>query len=306
MSSTGGGDHRFGGDWTARKLEVVGKYLAAYSTALRDKPTAERPFRKAFIDGFAGTGARSDSAAGATETNDQDSLFPDDTEGESPRVLLDGSARIALRTEPAFDRYIFIERSQQRCNALEELKIEFAPLADRIVIRPGDANAEIRNLCSKDWSSNRAVMFLDPYGMQVEWATIEAIAATQAIDLWLLFPLGIGVNRLLTRSGDIPESWQRRLTLLLGDESWRTDGYSVESQPTLFGDDEERVTKVAMEVLGAKFKQRLEGIFPGVAEPGMLRNSRGRLLYLLCFAVANPRGVGPGLNIANDLLRNLR
>ncbi len=38
--------------------------------------------------------------------------------------------------------------------------------------------------------------------MQVDWKTIEAVAATKAIDLWLLFPLGVGVNRLLTRSGD--------------------------------------------------------------------------------------------------------
>ena len=33
-------------------------------------------------------------------------------------------------------------------------------------------------------------LFLDPYGMQVEWATIESIAHTQAIDLWLLFSAG--------------------------------------------------------------------------------------------------------------------
>ena len=57
--------------------------------------------------------------------------------------------------------------------------------------------------------------FSNPYGMQVEWTTIEAIAATKAIDLWILFPLGIGVNRLLTKSGDIPESWRKRLELLL-------------------------------------------------------------------------------------------
>lgn len=42
--------------------------------------------------------------------------------------------------------------------------------------------------------------------MQVEWKTIEAIAKAKAIDMWLLFPLGIGVARLLTNSGDIPES----------------------------------------------------------------------------------------------------
>jgi three-Cys-motif partner protein len=46
----------------------------------------------------------------------------------------------------------------------------------------------MRKICDNDWRSHRAVLFLDPYGMQVEWQTIEAIAKTAAIDLWLLFP----------------------------------------------------------------------------------------------------------------------
>ena len=143
--------------------------------------------------------------------------MPDLAEAE-PQALLDGSARLALRTEPRFDRYIFIERSQERCAQLELLKQEFPDLAQDIQIRHGDANTEIEDLCAKDWNSHRAVLCLDPYGMQ-DWTTIEAIARTRAIDLWVLFPLGIGVNRLLTKSGAIPESWRRRLNLLLG--TWK-------------------------------------------------------------------------------------
>jgi hypothetical protein len=43
---------------------------------------------------------------------------------------------------------------------------------------------------------------------------------TRAIELWLLFPLGTVVSRLLTRSGKIPESWRHRLDLLLGTPDW--------------------------------------------------------------------------------------
>ncbi len=68
--------------------------------------------------------------------------------------------------------------------------------AEGILIRQGDANNEIREMCGRGWRRHRAVLFLGPFGMQVEWETIEAIAATRAIDLWLLFPLGIGVKRL--------------------------------------------------------------------------------------------------------------
>jgi three-Cys-motif partner protein len=175
-------------------------------------------------------------------------------------------------------------------------------------VRCGDANAEIRALCgkNKDWSSRRAVMFLDPYGTQVEWATIEAIASTKAIDLWILFPLGIGVNRLLTRSGEIPASWRRRLDLLLGTEEWYDAFYKVEHAPTLFDTQETEVVKATMETIGRYFNDRLAGIFAGVApEPKVLLNSANCPLYLLCFAVGNARGAPIALRIADHLLKTV-
>lgn len=300
------GEHRFGGNWTTRKLDVLANYLRAYTTALKDKPTPRKPFQKLYIDAFAGTGYR-EARQGDTDSS-QSALFPvPDLAEPEPQSLLDGSARIALRTEPRFDNYVFIERSAERCARLEDLKAEFPMLAERIVIRRGDANTEIQTLCSADWRSQRAVLFLDPYGMQVEWTTIEAIARTKAIDLWLLFPLGIGVNRLLTKSGDIPESWRRRLTLLLGTDDWFEEFYQVSATPTLFGNDQELV-KAKMDTIGRYFNNRLKGIFAGVAsEPGVLRNSTNNPLFLLCFAVGNEgRGKEIALRIANHLLKEVR
>jgi hypothetical protein len=57
-SASKGTPHRFGGDWTQAKLDVLKDYLVAYTKALKDKPTAAQPFRKAYIDAFAGTGSR--------------------------------------------------------------------------------------------------------------------------------------------------------------------------------------------------------------------------------------------------------
>jgi three-Cys-motif partner protein len=66
-------------------------------------------------------------------------------------------------------------------------------------------NDAIANLCkATDWRSNRGVVFLDPYGLQVTWGTLAAIARTGALDIWVLFPSGMGLNRLLTKSGDWP------------------------------------------------------------------------------------------------------
>ena len=296
---------KFGGQWTSRKLDVLARYLRSYTTALKDKPYPERPFRKAFVDAFAGSGYRDARRAAGRAHESQSLLFPDLADDE-PQGLLDGSARLALKTQPPFDRYIFIERSRDRCAQLERLKLEFPSLARRIDIRQGDANEKIQQLCDGDWRSHRAVLFLDPYGLQVDWATVEAVAKTEAIDLWLLFPLGIGVNRLLTQSGDIPKDWRQRLNRLLGTEDWYDEFYNVESTPTLslFGADQEHVVKARMEDIGRYFNDRLGEIFAGVArEPGVLRNSRNNPLYLLCFAVGNERGKKVALGIAEHLLK---
>jgi three-Cys-motif partner protein len=299
---SGGKPHRFGGDWTTEKLGLIGEYLQRYTTALKDKPSKDRPFTKAYIDAFAGTGYRAARLDQKIEPSAQELLLPDLAEAE-PQSLLDGSARIALKTSPRFDRYIFIERSPARCAQLEALKEEFPHLAGDIQVRRGEANSEIQDLCSKDWSSHRAVLFLDPYGMQVEWKTIEAIARTKAIDLWLLFPLGVGVNRLVTKSGDIPQLWRRRLDLLLGTEDWYDKFYRAERTSTLFGDTDQLV-KATTETIGHYFIKRLESVFAAVSrKPRVLRNSANCPLYLLCFAVGNHKGAPIALRIADHLLK---
>lgn len=292
--------HRFGGDWTSTKLKVLSGYLRSYTTALKNTP-----FRKIYIDAFAGTGYRE---ARRTDSQDQSLLFPDLVE-EEPQKLLDGSARLALKTEPRFDKYIFIECIGKRCEELETLRLEFSDLSNDVEIRQGDANQEIQDICRKsiDWNSHRAVLFLDPYGMQVEWATIEAIAKTKAIDLWLLFPLGIGVNRLLKKSGDIPDNWRARLNGLLGNENWYDEFYKITTTKDLFGNQLEHVEKATMETIGRYFNDQLKRVFVGVADkPGILKNRVNNPLYLLCFAVGNMRGKNIALRIANHLLKEIR
>jgi three-Cys-motif partner protein len=272
------------------------------TTALKDKPSAQTPFKKAYIDAFAGTGYRNPKRM--TELEGQANLPWNGMVEDGPQDLLDGSARLALQVSPPFDTYIFIEKSAERCAQLNLLKDEFAASADRIRVIQGEANEQIQALCGKKWSDHRAVLFLDPYGMQVEWATIEAVAATKAIDLWLLFPLGIGVNRLLTRSGEIPAGWRRRLDLLLGTTDWFDEFYKVERTPTLFGEDEQHLVKASTESIGKYFNARLATVFAGVApEPAVLFNSSNSPLYLLCFAVGNERGKDIALRIADHLLK---
>lgn len=298
--------HRFGGDWTQTKLDVLKYYLEAYTKALKDKPSADNAFRKTYIDAFAGTGTRTARERG-TSSAPGTLLFPDLNE-PAPQKLLEGSAKLALQVAPRFESYIFIERSPERCRQLKALKQEFPALADDIDVRQGEANAEIQKLCAplNEWKSRRAVLFLDPYGMQVEWKTIEAVAATKAIDLWLLVPLGMGMNRVATKSGKLPDSWRQRMDAFLGTTNWYDEFYKVETQPTLFGDAQVQI-KASMDVMARYFNNRLKQVFSGVADkPGILWNSANNPLYLLCFAVGNERGKPIALRIANHLLKEAR
>lgn len=293
-------DHIFGGDWTREKLERVSKYLKAYSTIFNVNERA-RYFTTCFVDAFAGTGDRMDSnIPGLSETP----LL--DVESDPEFVgLQKGSSRIALEVEPGFDRYLFIEHSKKRVTELEKLKVLYPGRANNVLIEHGDANTVLTNWCRHtNWQSHRAVVFLDPYGMQVNWSTIEAIAATKAIDLWTLFPIGQAVNRLLINRKLPPESWANALTRTFGEDAWRQRFYKKSVQLSLFG-EEEHETKVAdFGDIQAYFLERLDSVFADVANnPLLLCNSRGTPIYLLCFAVGNEKGAQTAIRIAQDILR---
>src|SRR5204863_9518843 len=112
----------------------------------------------------------------------------------------------------------------------------FPALASDIVLINADANGYLQEICeNRRWTRNRAVLFLDPFGMQVTWDTMKAIAKTQAIDLWILFPLGVAVNRLLRRDARISEGWQRRLDDFFGTKDWQDAFYKIKTERNLFG-----------------------------------------------------------------------
>ena len=291
----------FGGTWTQTKLKILAKYLELYTGALKNQN-----FEKIYIDGFAGSGYVEVSNKNS-KLKSAELPFPEFKKNE--RNLLDGSAKLAIQIEPRFDRYYFIERDKSHCIRLELLKSEFEDRCNDVSILQGEANEEIKKLCnSLEWDSSRAVLFLDPYGMQVEWKTIEIIARTKAIDMWLLFPLGIGVNRLLTKNFEnLPKSWINRLNRLLGDESWQEDFYKPVKQQTLFVTEQKRVKAANMESISQYFERRLKNTFAGVAPSFVLFNSVRNPIYLMCFAVGNdsPKAKGLALKFANHVIKKM-
>lgn len=217
------------------------------------------------------------------------------------------AARIALSLAEPFDYYLFIDRAKGHIEQLQQtISQDYPQLGLRCIYQQGDSNQVLKAWCKqRNWSKERAVVFLDPYGMQVEWSTIEALAATKAVDLWYLFPLGVGVARLLTHSGEIDEGWQNRLDLLFGTPDWRAQFYKVETTMDLFGAESETVRRTADTAsIGTFLHDRLTKVFAKVAKGKVLRNSRQSPLYMLCFAASNERGADAAIRIAQDILRD--
>lgn len=284
----------FGGDWTQKKLDILREYLSRYNTALK-----KQSFIRIYVDAFAGTGYR-------VQRQDQfqvPDLF-DESDDQESQELLKGSARLALEVEPSFHRYVFVETDEAKVKELERLRAEFPARASQIEIIPRDANDYLQEFCNKqDWRGQRAVVFLDPFATEVSWQTVEAIAGTKAIDVWILFPL-MAVNRLLPK--DVSKSFRDRLDVFFGTKEWFEKFYETVRAEDIFGQPHETIRKACdFTSIGDFYAGRLSAIFAGVAtEKCVWDNSRGSPLFQFFFAVGNQKGAPIALRIANWILEN--
>lgn len=293
-------EHEFGGDWTEQKLKALGSYLQQYRLIFTQNERAKY-FKTIYIDAFAGTGERKVKKV----ENPTASMFDDDSlDLENYRK---GSARIALELDSPFDEYIFVDKNKSHIAQLQETVTKnHQHLLNRCIFHHGDGPSVINQLCNDiDWKHSRAVMFLDPYGMNVEWELLCSIAETRAIDLWLLFPLGTGINRLLTRQELPEESFSAKLTRIFGIDDWKQVFYRKETQANLFSESDGIVKDTNFKEIGEFFISRMEVIFSKVAPKSKaLYNSRRNPMYLLCFAAGNSVGAPTAVKIADYLLRN--
>jgi three-Cys-motif partner protein len=189
---------RPGGAQTRVKLSIFGDYLRKFAGASRKAPD------RFYIDGFAGGGKGIDP-----------------TTGEE----YDGSAALALSVEPPFTRVILVEKDTGRAGQLGEL----AARHGGVQVYPGDVNVEIPKVLATLNPKAPTFAFLDPEGTQLQWTTLEALAAHKRgrgrfkVELLVLFPLQMAVLRLLNfKTGKIPLAHARRLDSMLGAETpWR-------------------------------------------------------------------------------------
>ncbi|HVZ05383.1 three-Cys-motif partner protein TcmP [Hyphomicrobium sp.] len=266
---------KFGSVHTIQKLDCLEKYLRAYVKVFKNKPWAET----VYIDAFAGTGKIPQSAEHPELPLDQDA-----------QDFIIGSVNRALEIDEGFRSYVFIEKGRGKANALEEVRSKHK--RKHIQIMNVDANDGLLELCSqRDWSKTRAVVFLDPFGSQVAWGTLDAIAKTKAVDLWYLFPAGLSIYRQLGTNGSVHYTHEQSLDRILGTTEWRTRFIeSVDEAPDLFGDSSTSFVKTATPESVTKFMhERMSTVFEGgVLDEWLPLGRNGGHWYSFMFACANP------------------
>lgn len=281
---------------TGDKLNRLQQYLQSYSIAL-----SKQKFGRIYVDAFAGSGSR-------TETRAALPLF-DGPEASPEDVDTPGSARIALEISPPFDTVVLVEKDEDRFAELERLRSQF-PDRD-VILKRGDANEHVRRLCEKfKWNRQigslrgiRGVVFLDPYGMEVEWSTVEAIARTQALDCWYFFPLSGLYRNAPHNPTKLDPDKERSLDRVLGATDWRDRWYTHSIERDIFENEAQATVRADVDAIEAYVKERLQTVFKGAVLPPLrLRhNGSNAPMASLFFAVSNPSSAAVGL--ATDIAR---
>ena len=284
--------HRFGGFWTKKKLEMLRKYLNAYVIALK-----KQRFRTVYIDAFAGTGEIFTQDC----DDDDECLLYLESDFAHDEVPIAGSARHALETSPAFDEYIFIEKKKDHVEQLKRLCSEYPGCNTTVIM--GDANQVLVDVCDKLGTYDRAVLFLDPYGMSVDWTTLQKLAKKKVIDIWFLFNIS-AISRLIPRSGD-PYCNSAVLNRVYGDDSWKVFFVCHDDQLSLFADQEHVQRECSPEKIKEYTLKRMRSIFPAVhPKPKVFYNKRNSPMFLFFFVMTNPsdKAKKVAFSIANGIL----
>lgn len=250
--------------WSELKLEIVEKYGSAYTKAFTRYPK----LKKYYIDGFSGAGAHV---------------------SKTTKAQVEGSPARALKISPPFDGFHFIDMNPRKTSYLQTL----CEGRSGVQIHTGDSSAFLINtlLPTIQYKNfNRALCLLDPYGLHLDWEVMRLAGQSQAVDMFLNFPvMDMNRNAIWRNPEKVPQDGIDRMNRFWGDESWRTAAYIESKQTSLFGFEPEKL-KQSNDAIVAAFMKRLKEVagFRFVANPLPMRNSTNAVVYYLFFACKHP------------------
>ncbi len=289
----------WGGAWTEEKLNAFEKYVNAYLTIM-NKYRGQYDWKLIFFDGFAGSGSRNEDTSSEDNQLMIDLIDEHQIAAEELTPYKGAAERVLNIVQDGFDFYYFIDKDAASSSQLQE-KLASYQKDKRLEFRHSDANTEVSKLADamRKNSKLKALVLLDPFGMQVDWSSIERLKGTST-DLWILIPTGVIVNRLLDRKCKLTHI--EKLTSFFGkDEAFlRNYFYSTHQDMTLFGDVEviEKV-KEPIRKIAELYIQQMVTIFKYVTkQPLVLCNTRNMPIFHFACASNNESAV----KIAHEII----
>ena len=278
--------NNFGGNWTYQKIRIVESYSKAYLQIMKEHPY----WKLMYFDGFAGSGEIT-------------------MKGNMSASTIDGAAKtiLAISYPRMFDMYYFVElneaKAQQLKKSLDQVR------KSGVYVVSDDCNVKLIKLAKylqkEEGKDYKVLAFIDPCGMNVNWSSIEALKGL-GVDLWILVPTGLGVNRLLKKDGNIPEAWLSKLETFFGiDRNLLIRSVYEEVTTTdLFGEvrTETVKNKNSAQIIRDTYVQKMHEIFKFVSNPYELRNSKSSIMFHFFLASNNQAAV----KIANDIIKKLK
>jgi three-Cys-motif partner protein len=259
---------------TERKLQAVANYLQSFLQVL-----SKQNFETIYVDAFAGSGTIPLELGGELLKDIEDA-----------KTFIEGSALRALKLEGKFSRYVFIEKDARKLRELKSRIDKEQAHEANVEFIHGDAAAEVSRLCLELHKPNvRSVVFLDPFGSQVSWTTLEDLAKTKHVDLWYLFPAGLSVNRQISSRAETTQEQEDSLNRLFGRHDWKKRFLRTEETQDLFGSHEFRKKDASIDDITRFMIECMGEIFAGKVHKAWLPLGRdGAHWYSLIFAMANP------------------
>lgn len=282
----------WGGPWTEKKLVAFSKYVWSYLTIMKKYPH----WQTIYFDGFAGSGSRE-------KEKNNDLMRQLKITEEEERTYMGAAERVLNLGELGFNYYYFIDKKEETLNKLKS-KLDEKFNEKNIVYRSGDANKQIAELAKAlNTKKYAALIFLDPFGMQINWDSIAQLKGTRS-DVWILVPTGVIVNRLLDRAGKLEFSDKLQSFFGLPIDEIKSHFYNETKVITLFGEEEEIVTKVSKPIskIAKLYAERMKTIWKYVTdEPLVLKNRNGTPIFHFVFASNNENAK----KIAKQIIQNI-
>ena len=261
------------GDWSVDKLEVLKTYAKEYALILQNQ---KENFHTGYIDAFAGAGEHVHKDTGA---------------------VVPGSPANALNLPHKFDEYHFIDLNPERVQRLQRLGAG----RDGVTVHHGNCNEVLmREIFPRfRWEDyRRALCFLDPYGMHLDWRVMAKAGEMRSFEIFLNFPI-MDINRNAKRAhvSEVDPEHRARMDAFWGDDSWHAAMFAPSPQGNFFetllgGSAAPDVEKRDNEAFVAAFRRRLQEVagFKFVPKPVPMRNKRNAVVYYLFFASNNSVG----------------